>query len=48
MDDNHLSDETSPSSLCHTGAALDAVNIARVEQLPTRPGMIFHADAGSD
>jgi len=34
-----------PSSLRHAGATLDAVNIARVEQLSTRP---FHSDAGSD
>jgi hypothetical protein len=39
---------TFPSFLRHAGATLDALNIARVEQLPTRPRLIFHSDAGSD
>jgi len=50
--DHHGSDSTIlrtfPSSLRHAGATLDAVNIARVERLPTRPRLMFHSGAGSD
>jgi hypothetical protein len=50
--DHHGSESTISrtfrSSLRHAGATLDAVNIAQVEQLPTRLRLIFHSDGGSD